>query len=294
MAEEVSETNNSNSATNFSFNMELPEAMEEGNRWALPDWDSTEKWCKKRNSQGIRCKIDILGENTKSEEDANHNVKAHIKCINEIKKKNLRSSIAVKLSALGANVDEGLCERNIKDILKEAQDNQVIVEVDMEGKPLVDFTINTAIKMAKEGFHITLALQAYLERTPEDLKRVLSCGITVRLVKGAYKGDTEDFFLIQKKFRESFELLLENDSNFLVGTHDPELIEWIKDRVREKKEKIEFGFLKGLADKTKLTMMEQGWRVSEYVPFGSERRAYERRRRRYLLELEKLGRAPAP
>jgi proline dehydrogenase len=268
--------------------------MEEENRWALPDWDSTLIWCKKRNSQGIRCTIDILGENKKTEEDVGHSVKEYKTCLKRIRNENLNSSLAVKLSALGANVDQALCEKNLQEILKEAQENQAIVEIDIEGTPLVDFTIDTAINLAAKGFPIILALQAYLDRTPEDLKRLLSHGITVRLIKGAYKGDTDDFFLIQKKFRELFEQLLEKNSCFLVGTHDPDLIDWMKDKVRDKKDKVEFGFLKGLAEKTKISMAEQSWKVSEYVPFGSEARAYETRRGRYLIELEKLGRAPAP
>lgn len=268
--------------------------MEEKNRWALPDWDSAVNWCKERNSQGIRCTIDILGENARSEDDTNHNVIGHIKCINEIKKKDLNSSLAVKLSALGANVDYTLCEGNLLYILRKARENQVRVEIDMEGTPLADFTINSTIKLSKDGFPIISALQAYLDRTPEDLKRILSHGITVRLVKGAYKGNTKDFFLIQDKFKEIFGQLLDNDSDFLAGTHDPELIEWMKDKARDKKDKIEFGFLKGLADKTKLYLAGEGFRVSEYTPFGSERKAYETRRLRYIKELKRINRIPAP
>jgi proline dehydrogenase len=192
--------------------MKLPKAMEdEKNRWTLSDWDSEVNWCKERNIQGIRCTIDILGENKKIEEDAKQYQEEYIKCINEIKKENLKASLTLKLSTLGANVNHALCERYLHEILTMAQENQVMVEIDIEGTPLVDFTIDTSINLAKNGFPIILALQAYLDRTQEDLKKVLSHGITVRLVKGAYKGDTEDFFLIQKKFRELFEQLLKNN-----------------------------------------------------------------------------------
>jgi proline dehydrogenase len=265
---------------------------DERNRWALPDWDSAVNWCRKRNSQGIRCTIDLLGENKKTEEDTKQYQKEYTQCINRIRKENLKASLAVKLSALGANVDYALCERNLHDILKEAQKNQVMVEIDIEGTPLVDFTIDTAIKLTKERFPVILALQAYLERTSEDLKRVLSHGITVRLVKGAYKGDITDFKLIQERFKEIFHMLQKGNVPFLVGTHDPELIEWIK--ARANKLTLEFGFLKGLADKTKHQLIDKDWLVSEYLPFGKDVRTYETRRKRYLSELEKLGRAPAP
>jgi len=65
-------------------------------------------------------------------------------------------------------------------------------------------------------------------------------------------------------------------------------------KMEGKRDLIEFGFLKGLADRTKVAMAQAGWLVSEYVPFGENRTAYEARRRKYLKELESLGRAPAP
>ena len=65
-------------------------------------------------------------------------------------------------------------------------------------------------------------------------------------------------------------------------------------KMEGKKDLIEFGFLKGLADRTKVAMAKEGWLVSEYVPFGKNRTAYEARRRKYLKELESLGRIPAP
>jgi proline dehydrogenase len=265
---------------------------DERNRWALPDWDSAVNWCRKRNSQGIRCTIDLLGENKKTEEDTKQYQKEYTQCINRIRKENLKASLAVKLSALGANVDHALCERNLHDILKEAQKNQVLVEIDIEGTPLVDFTIDTAIRLAKEGFLVILALQAYLERTPEDLNRVLSHEITVRIVKGAYKGDISDFIPIQERFKELLLTIQERKVPFIVGTHDPELIEWIQRRAN--KLTLEFGFLKGLADKTKHQLIDEDWLVSEYLPFGKDVRTYETRRRRYLSELEKLGREPTP
>ena len=52
------------------------------------------------------------------------------------------------------------------------------------------------------------------------------------------------------------------------ATHDPEIIEWLKDKMRSRKNTIEFGFLKGLADRTKSELSEEGWKVAEYVPYG--------------------------
>ncbi len=261
-------------------------------RWVLSDWKDTVKLCKFRNNQHIRCTLDILGESTKSEEDVKHIVKEYKTCLSEIKKENLKASLAVKLSALGANVNQDLCKANFLTILKEAQKNHVIIEIDMEGTPLVEFTLKTALDAKEKGNPIILALQAYLERTENDLKKCLEQGITVRLVKGGYKGDIADFESIQGRFRELFEIFQNRNVPFLVGTHDYELIDWME--MRADKVKLEFGFLRGLADRTKISMQKEGWLVSEYVPFGKNTKAYETRRMRYLSELKRLKRIPVP
>ena len=164
----------------------------------------------------------------------------------------------------------------------------------MEGTPLVDFTLKTALECTENSYHVTLALQAYLDRTIEDIKIAIDNYITVRLVKGAYIGDTNDFKEIQSKFKICFDKLFESGKHFSVGTHDPELVKWIKDRVRDQMDLIEFGFLKGLAHETKLNLVNDGWAVVEYVPYGINSKAYITRRLRYLKTLESEARKPAP
>jgi proline dehydrogenase len=238
--------------------------------------------------------VDVLGEYTKTEEGVKQVTAAYISTIKAIHGNKLKSSLAVKLTALGANFDKTLCQEKLGEVLKEAAGHHVNVEVDMEGAQLVDYTLQILSSFSAKGFSITLALQAYLNRTPDDLMNVSDKGIKVRLVKGAYKGDLEDYKKIQERFKELFEALLNRNNPFFVGTHDPLLIEWIKEKTERKKEFLEFGFLKVLADKTKLELVNQGWLASEYIPFGDSRTAYEKRRKRYLEELGKLGRAPVP
>ena len=170
----------------------------------------------------------------------------------------------------------------------------VNIEIDMEGTPLVEYTINTALECANMGYHVSLALQAYLNRTMDDIKKVIEHDMTVRLVKGAYLGDTDDFVKIQNRFKRLTKLLIENGKHFAIGTHDPELIGWLMNNADNSKDIIEIGFLKGLGNETKLGLVRDGWAVCEYVPFGTDSRAYITRRVRYLKELERQERKPVP
>jgi proline dehydrogenase len=264
------------------------------NIWALPDWHSTVDWCKKRRSQSIRCIIDVLGENSKNEEETEQFVKNYKTVIRTIFEERIKAAPSVKLTALGANFDKKLCTDSILELYTEAKLNKVPFEMDMEGTSLVDYTLDTAYHISSDTFPVTLAIQAYLNRSTADLYSLLDKGIKVRLVKGAYLGDVDMFSFIQERFKFLFIILMDSGKSFSVGTHDPELIDWIKERMVNKKDQMEFGFLKGLADKIKLELVDEEWKVSEYVPFGSESTAYDTRRNRYLKQLEAAGRHLVP
>jgi proline dehydrogenase len=262
-------------------------------RWALPDLQSAVAWCSRRNAQNIRCVIDVLGEYAREESQAAGSVEAYLTAAKAISNCRLASSLTVKLSALGALFDQERCRKNVRTIAREAARRGVGFEIDMEGQSLVTYTIDVAAACAEKR-RVSLALQAYLDRSRDDVLRASESGISVRIVKGAYAGSNTDFADIQNRFKQLSKILCATATFFTVGTHDPDLIEWMTAKMERKKDLIEFGFLKGLADRTKVAMAQEGWLISEYVPFGENRTAYEARRRKYLKELESLGRIPAP
>jgi len=259
-------------------------------RWVLPDLNSALTWCKTRNDQGICCTLDVLGEDVKTEEQISQSIASILDCARILEENQLDAAIAIKPTSLGAIIDKTLARENIFKIYSETEEYNINLELDMEGTPLVEFTRETAKALAAEGYYVTLALQAYLDRTPDDIKTVLEQDITIRLVKGAYMGDTTDFGKIQEMYKNCFNALLAADQYFSVCTHDPEIIGWIMEQTNGQKEVFEFGFLKGLADETKLDLVKDGWQVSEYVPFGMDSKAYIMRRERYLKMLEAAGR----
>ncbi|MGA3359848.1 MAG: proline dehydrogenase family protein [Halobacteriota archaeon] len=263
-------------------------------QWTLPDLQSAIDWCSQRNTQNIRCIVDVLGEYAREESQSAASVNAYLATAKAIADSRVRASLTVKLSALGALYDRERCRENAQKIAREAARRGVDFEIDMEGQRLVEYTIDVAAACAERGHHVSLALQAYLDRTGDDVRRIRESGITARIVKGAYAGATTDFADIQQRFKAAVKDLCKNAAFFAVGTHDPELIEWTRAQMGAKRDLIEFGFLKGLADRTKIVMAEEGWPISEYVPFGENRAAYEARRQKYLNELHDLGRIAVP
>lgn len=56
--------------------------------------------------------------------------------------------------------------------------------------------LNTYIEFSQEFSNIGITIQAYLHRSPEDLKRVLKYSRgKIRIVKGAYDGPKSAFLI---------------------------------------------------------------------------------------------------
>lgn len=264
-------------------------------RWALEDIGSAVQWLTRRKQSSISCVIDPLGEYSKNPEQAQAAFQSYINTVQQLSSCGISSAIAVKPSATGCNFDKDLAAGLMRKICAQAATADINVEIDIEGTPTVETICQIAAECAAHGFKTTLALQAYLNRTADDINKALDAGIRVRLVKGAYRGDIEDFAVIQQMFLQCFNQLHESGESFDIGTHDPELIQHITSVINDSdRQKIRFGFLKGLADHTKPEMAAENYLVSEYVPFGNNRKAYETRRIAYLNRLSELKRAPLP
>ncbi len=263
-------------------------------RWTLSDLNAAVSWCRKRNSQGIRCILAVLGEHAQSKQATFHSTKENIDCIRAIEAHQLDASLSLKLTAVGAVFDQQVCRDNAITIFHEATVRLAGFELDMEGKGLIDITIDTGIACIRTGYPVTLALQAYMDRTGKDLANIVSAGIIPRIVKGAYHGDYHEFEQVQGRFKALVEMVLPTGAAFQVATHDPELLEWLTSHLDDEKHRVEFGFLLGLSDQTKTELAENGWAVSEYIPLGNGAGPYIARREHYLSALGEIGRVPAP
>jgi proline dehydrogenase len=263
-------------------------------RWTLPDLDTALSRCRVRNGQGIRCILHALAEHVSSPEGAEQSLDASLECLHAIAAQRLDASISVKPTALGALADPARCRDRIMRICEEGVSAGIRIELDMEGQNLVDFTLSAAVDCGAREPAPSVALQAYLDRTPDDLAKAMDAGIRVRIVKGAYLGDTDDFFAIERRFLTLCRQCIERSVPFSIGTHDPDLISWITRILPDIRDYVEFGFLMGLADETKQRLVGDGWQVAEYIPYGTGGDPYVFRRERYLEALSRQDREPAP
>jgi proline dehydrogenase len=156
----------------------------------------------------------------------------------------------------------------------------------MESSRYTDVTLEIFETLWGYGHHqIGVVLQAELLRTEQDLQRMLALGARVRLVKGAYRepakvayGKKEE---VDAAYRRLMELLLDRGTYPAIATHDPAMIDAAKRYALAHQigaDRFEFQMLYGIRRDLQTRLVQDGYRVRVYIPFGRQWFPYFMRR----------------
>lgn len=241
---------------------------------------------KELNEKGIKITLDLLGENVKDRATADETVEKYMKLLQQINDTELNSTISIKLTMMGLDIDQSYCRDNLFRLLDVARDNSQFVRIDMEGSDYTQMTIDLFKEAFREyGKHVGIVIQAYLHRSKEDIAELAEMGADVRLCKGAYKEpkrialqNMED---IREAYKEYAKVLLQKTPYPRIATHDDELISWTKEYTEENgigKSRFEFQMLYGLRQETMEEFVQNGYNARIYVPYGTMWFPYFKRR----------------
>ncbi len=245
------------------------------------------KVVRKLNQKGIMATLDVLGENVKDASMAENATNSYIELLDVIAKEGINSNVSLKLTQMGLDIDYKFCLENIRKIAKKAEEKGNFVRIDMEGSFYTQKTLDLFKDVFKDFKNVGVVIQAYLKRSYEDVKELNQLGARIRLCKGAYKEPPEIAFKKMKEIRENFlkisELLFEKGNYPAIATHDTYLINRIKEMAKEMNkshEDFEFQMLFGIRPKTQERIVQEGYRMRVYVPFGTHWLPYFYRRLR--------------
>jgi len=234
------------------------------------------------NTHKVRGIINLLGEETTSREETTAAKSKILEILEAIKSRQIESCISVKPTQLGLSIDPSLFRNNLAEIQSKAESLGTFVWVDMEGSPFTAQIVDSYLEFRKKHDNIGIAIQAYMKRSEADVNRILDLGGAIRLCKGAYNESPEIVYKRRNQINENFSKLMrtmfERGRGFAIATHDEKLIEEATRLSNVHHADFEFEMLMGIRDKKKLELVERGYRVSEYIPFGKSWWAYSKRR----------------
>ncbi|MFH1330944.1 MAG: proline dehydrogenase family protein [Actinomycetota bacterium] len=225
------------------------------------------------NARGFLVSLDHLGEHVSDARLAAQARDDYLACIERIAAEGLRANISVKLTQLGLGLDDALAEESLCALAGQAAAAGTTVTVDMEESALTEVTVDLYCRVQAGHGNLGLALQAYLHRTPADLARVMPLGGHLRLCKGAYDEPDEVAVRRRDQVDDAFRALLGDlmaceGIRPAVATHDHRMVAAARELGRTRKSPFEFQMLYGIRPSLQAELVEAGYPLRVYVPYG--------------------------
>lgn len=235
------------------------------------------------NERGFLISLDLLGEEVHDADSAGGALGEYLECLDRIDADGLEANISVKLTQLGLSIDRNLAIDAVDRLATRANEVGTTVTIDMEDSRFTEDTVDLYASAQEDHGNLGLALQAYMKRTPDDLESLVPLGGHIRLCKGAYV-EPSDIALQTKSavdaaYLAQLETLMGAGSvRPAVATHDLALIEATRDFAKTRTEPFEFQMLYGVRTKLQDELVEEGFPLRIYLPFGSQWYPYLTRR----------------
>ena len=240
------------------------------------------------NRQGMAVTLDSLGESVTSETEAHRAAEVYHRVLDAIAARKLNANISVKLTQMGLELAPSLAETIAASLTEHAHRTVNFVRIDMEDSRLTQVTLDIVRRLharADLRGSIGVVIQAYLYRSQSDIEQLIVERIRVRLCKGAYKEPAEVAFPrkadVDRNFVRLTRLLLESPVYHGIATHDENMIAAAKQFARERgiaPSRFEFQMLYGVRRDLQRKLVQEGYKVRVYVPFGTEWYPYFMRR----------------
>lgn len=245
----------------------------------------------KLNAEGCSVTLDILGEYVSKLSEAEQYKLQYLDVIAQFTSRKINGNFSVKPSMLGLLLDKEVCYNNFREIVLAADRAGSFIRIDMEDSSCTDDEI-LLYRRLKEEFpmRVGLVVQAYLKRTHNDLEELLdvhtaASPLNFRLCKGIYVEDQSIAFKGYQEIRDHYlndlEFMLKNGIYVGIATHDSYLVEQsmrIIERLNIPKDKFEFQMLYGVTSNLRRSILDKGYAMKVYVPFGKQWFNYSTRR----------------
>jgi proline dehydrogenase len=239
------------------------------------------------NKKGITASLDLLGEAVTNEAEARETGRQYLELLDEIHRRKLDANVSVKLTALGQDINDALCEEIIRAILTRAKQYGSFVRLDMESSDYTQRTIDFFSTRLYAEFpdNVGIVLQSALRRTIDDTEWSIQQQCRVRICKGAYLEPATVAFPDKKdvdaNYVSAMQRLMERGRYPGLATHDEVIINEATRFAKEKgiaPDRFEFQMLYGVRRDLQEKLVKEGWRMRVYVPFGTQWYPYLMRR----------------
>jgi proline dehydrogenase len=237
------------------------------------------------NRDGFRVTLDLLGESVSERHDAEAATDEYAKSLDLIEQSDARTTISLKLTQLGLDIDTDFCTANLRRIVEHAARLNNFVRIDMESSAYTERTLDIFYRVFEEHRNVGVVIQSYMKRSEADIRRLVEIGGPVRLCKGAYKEPASVAFQDKAEVDANYillmKILLDGGAPTAIATHDERMIEATLAHSTANHlpaDAYEFQMLYGVRRELQRSMTGDGLPMRIYLPYGSQWYSYFMRR----------------
>ncbi|MGD8494984.1 MAG: proline dehydrogenase family protein [Gemmatimonadales bacterium] len=237
------------------------------------------------NRAGFRVTLDLLGESVSDRSEAEAAADEYARSLDLIAASEAETTISLKLTQLGLDIDTDFCRGNLERIVGRAAELGNFVRIDMEGSAYTQRTLDIFYDVFERHSNVGIVIQSYLKRSEADVERLVALGAPVRLCKGAYQEPASVAFQDRADVDASYvrlvKMLLDGGAPTAIATHDERMIEAALAHIRSNgtpREAYELQMLYGVRRELQQSLTADGWPMRIYLPYGSQWYSYFMRR----------------
>ncbi len=248
----------------------------------------------KLNGLGARATVDVLGEEVEDRDKARLAVEEYCQLYDDIAERGLDANVSIKLSMLGLKIGEDCCRDNVERIAQAAEKHGNFLRLDMEDHTCTDATLRIYRALQPRYGNLGVVFQSYMRRTLQDIAELPEQGANVRLCKGIYieprRIAWKGYETVRHNYVAALAKLMRQGVFVGIATHDEFLVCAACaeiDRLGLASDRYEFQMLLGVDHPLRDLMIERGYRMRIYVPYGRDWYPYSMRRLRENPEVAK-------
>jgi proline dehydrogenase len=237
--------------------------------------------------RGITASLDLLGESVTAESEAVAAREQYLDMLDRLARAGREVNVSVKLTQMGLDINEDLCQSNMSLILDKAKTLRGFVRLDMESSEYTQKTLDffTQRLFQTYGEHCGVVIQSALRRSEADIGDLIALKARVRLCKGAYLEPPTVAFPDKKDVDRNYVRLMERllrEGNYPgIATHDERILEHARQFTRQEQidsRRFEFQMLYGVRRDLQSRLRQAGYNMRVYIPFGTQWYPYLMRR----------------
>jgi len=239
------------------------------------------------SGRGITSSLDLLGESVTVEAEAVAARDQYLRMLDRMAASGVEVNVSVKLTQMGFDIAEELCEANMVRILEKAAALQGFVRLDMEGSDYTQRTLDFFRSRLFPRFapHCGVVIQSMLRRSERDIEDLIALKARVRLCKGAYLEPPSVAFPekaeVDRSYLRCMERLMQDGTYPGLATHDEAIITRAREFARRQAippARYEFQMLYGVRRDLQDRLRQAGHNMRVYIPFGTQWYPYLMRR----------------